>query len=300
MSPSGLIFNIQRFSLHDGPGIRTTLFFKGCPLRCAWCQNPESILPRAEMAFVAQRCSGCYLCADACNEEAIIRSESERINFGRCTACGRCAQACATQSLILFGRSWTAAELAREVRADKEFFDDSGGGLTLSGGEPLQQWRFLSLFLPAVKDAGIHTTVETCGCCKWPHMEALLPYLDLVYYDLKHMDTDRHHHFTGADNGLILENFSRLSEHFRPVVPRMPLVPGVNTTRGNIAATARFLRERGHRTIHLLPYHGMGSVKYQWLNSTHAPLQVAAPGQEENRSVAALFEKEGINAVLYD
>jgi pyruvate formate lyase activating enzyme len=300
VSPKGLVFNIQRFSLHDGPGIRTTLFFKGCPLRCAWCQNPESIKPRAEMAFVAQRCSGCFQCADACYENAIIRSEAVRIDYDQCTACGRCANACANESLILFGRQWSTAALAEAARRDQDFFDESGGGLTLSGGEPLQQWRFLSTFLPVIKAAGIHVTVQTCGCFKWPQMEALLPYLDLVYYDLKHMDPDLHRHFTGSDNGTILDNFIRLSEQFTAVVPRMPLVPDINTTHDNIGATAHFLREQGHHTIHLLPYHGLGSRKYQWLNNPHHPLKVATPEPDKNQAVAAHFMKEGIDALLYD
>ena len=300
MSPKGLIFNIQRFSLHDGPGIRTTLFFKGCPLQCAWCQNPESIRPKAEMAFVAKRCSGCFLCADACHENAIIRSESERIDYKRCTACGYCAKECPTASLVLFGRPWSTADLAEAVCRDRDFYNDSGGGVTLSGGEPLQQWRFLSTFLPVVKDAGIHITVQTCGWFKWTHMEALLPHLDLVYYDFKHMDPDCHRRYTGTDNRLILDNFIRLAERSPAVVPRMPLVPEINTTHDNIAATAQFLSEQGHHTIHLLPYHGMGRLKYQWLNNTHAPLKVAVPGPDRNEAVAAHFMKEGIDAVLYD
>ncbi|MBC2712301.1 MAG: glycyl-radical enzyme activating protein [Desulfosarcina sp.] len=295
-----LIFNIQRFCLHDGPGIRTTLFFKGCPLHCAWCQNPESIDPKPEMAFIAERCRGCFQCADACEADAIIRSEEKRIDHSRCTACGRCAEVCPSGGLTLVGRRWTVDTLVAEVLKDRDFFVDSGGGITLSGGEPMLQGRFLEVFLPAVKEHGIHVNLETCGCYQWEQIEPLLPFLDLIYFDLKHMDPTTHRHHTGVDNGRILDNFARLTRGAGTLVPRMPIVPGINDTEANVADTARFLLHHGHDTIHGLPYHGLGADKLRWINSPLRPLNLTSMDAEACRPVGRMFAKRGINAVIYD
>jgi pyruvate formate lyase activating enzyme len=295
-----LIFNIQRFCLHDGPGIRTILFFKGCPLRCAWCQNPESIRPKAEMAFVAERCKGCFQCAEACGNAAILRSEAKRIDYERCTACGRCADVCPAGSLRLVGRRRPADALMGEVLRDLDFFLDSGGGITLSGGEPLLQWRFLADFLPQVREQGIHITLETSGYFEWPHIQPLLPFLDLIYFDLKHMDTTTHRQFTGAGNRRILENFSRLAGASSPLTARMPIVPGVNDSQENIGRTSRFLLRHGHHSIHGLPYHGLGADKTRWINSPLQPLHLASMDAVACAPIKRMFEKEGIHAVIYD
>ena len=242
---------------------------------------------------MAPRCSGCYLCADACNEEAIIRSESERINFSRCTACGRCAQACATQSLILFGRSWTAAELAREVRADKEFFDDSGGGLTLSGGEPTLFVDFTRELLGHLKQAGIHTLLETCGLFDPEIFEQkLYPYLDAIYFDIKLMDDDMHRKYCGASNETILKNCSRLLQLSRTgsvdVLPRTPLIPGVTDTYDNLKAIAGFLTSVGAEKIELLEYHPMWREKNLKLG---LPLPTDAPADLDSFSSRGHLEK---------
>ena len=295
-----LIFNIQRFCLHDGPGIRTTLFFKGCPLRCAWCQNPESIRREAEMAFFAARCRGCFQCAAACDSSAILRSEETRIDYGRCTVCGRCADVCPAESLTLVGRTWPMDVLVGEVLSDLDFYRDSGGGITLSGGEPLLQWRFLEAFLPKVKHKGVHVTLETSGFFAWAHIQPLLPFLDLIYFDLKHMDSKIHCQYTGTVNGRILDNFSRLSSALNPLVPRMPIVPGINDSEENIRETSRFLLCHGHHVIHGLPYHGLGADKVRWINSPLQPLHLASMDADACESVKQMFEKEGIHAVIYD
>lgn len=295
-----LIFNIQRFCLHDGPGIRTTLFFKGCPLRCAWCQNPESISPEAEMAFIAERCKGCFQCAEACGNAAILRSKEMRIDYGRCTVCGRCADVCPAESLTLVGRRWPVDALLGEVLRDLDFFQDSGGGITLSGGEPLLQWRFLEDFLPRVKQQGIHVTLESSGYFEWAHIESILPFLDLIYFDLKHMDTKIHRHYTGAGNRRILDNFSRLSSALTLLVPRMPIVPGVNDSKENIGETSRFLLRHGHRSIHGLPYHGLGVEKNRWINSSLQPLHLTSMDADACTPIKRMFEKEGIHAIIYD
>jgi pyruvate formate lyase activating enzyme len=297
---NALIFNIQRFCLHDGPGIRTTLFFKGCPLRCAWCQNPESISTEAQMAFVAARCKGCFQCAEACGSAAILRSEEARIDYERCTVCGRCADVCPAESLAIVGRRWSVDSLTGEVLRDLDFFRDSGGGITLSGGEPLMQWRFLEHFLPEAKRRGVHVTLETSGFFEWAHIQPLLPFLDLIYFDLKHMDTKIHRQYTGAGNGRILDNFSRLSSTLNPLVPRMPIIPGVNDSAENIAETARFLLRHGHHGIHGLPYHGLGADKNRWINSPLQPLHLASVDADACAPIKRKFEKEGIHADIYD
>lgn len=295
-----IIFNIQRFCLHDGPGLRTTLFFKGCPLCCAWCQNPESISSEAQMAFVAARCRRCFQCAGACGSAAILRSEEARIDYKRCTVCGRCADICPAESLTLVGRSWPVDVLMAEILRDLDFFRDSGGGITLSGGEPMQQWRFLKDFLPEVKRQGVHITLETSGFFDRVNIEPLLPYLDLIYFDLKHMDAKVHRHYTGAGNGRILDNFSRLSSAPNPLVPRMPIVPGVNDTEENVCETSRFLLRHGHQSIHCLPYHGLGAAKVRWINTPLKPLHLASMDADACAPVRQMFEKEGIHAVIYD
>jgi len=295
-----LIFNVQRFCLHDGPGIRTTLFFKGCPLRCAWCQNPESISPEAQMAFIAERCKGCFQCADACEKTAILRSADVRIDYSRCNVCGRCAEVCPANSLTLVGRRRPLDALMGEVLRDQDFFLDSGGGITLSGGEPLLQWHFLEDFLPQVKQRDIHVTLETCGYFDWVHIQPLLPFLDLIYFDLKHMDTKIHRRYTGAGNRRILDNFARLSGASPPLVPRMPIVPGVNDSKENISETARFLLRHGHHSIHGLPYHGLGANKIRWINTSLQPLHLSSLDAAACAPIKRTFEKEGIHAVIYD
>ena len=295
-----LIFNIQRFCLHDGPGIRTTLFFKGCPLRCAWCQNPESIDSRPQIVFIARRCQSCFRCEEACERGAILRLVEKRIDRSRCDECGRCVQACPTGGLTRLGRRWTVAALVTEVLKDRDFFIDSGGGITLSGGEAMQQWRFLQAFLPVVKAQGIHVTLETCGLFDWHKMPRLLAFLDLIYFDLKHMDNQYHRRYTGVDNEPILKNFIRLNASAATLVPRMPIVPGITDTTANIAATARFLQCHGHATIHGLPFNSLGADKRRWIDSPLPPLNLADMDTATCRQVEHQFAQRGINAIIYD
>jgi glycyl-radical enzyme activating protein len=199
----GLLFDLQRFSLHDGPGIRSTVFFKGCPLRCRWCQNPESHTCTPEMAFYQERCQACFCCEAVCPEQAITRRPEARIDFARCSACGACAAVCDSQAIVTIGQRWPVDRLVAEIEKDRDFFEDSGGGVTLSGGEPMGQHAFLACLLPALKARGRHVALETCGVFTWQQMEPLLPHLDLIYFDLKHMAPDIHRDLTGRDNTLI-------------------------------------------------------------------------------------------------
>lgn len=295
-----LIFDIQRFSLHDGPGIRTTVFFKGCSLACAWCQNPESLRLAAEMAFYGQSCQGCLACREACPRGAIVEGDEQRIDYARCDACGACVEACPTGSLRLIGRRWSAPELAEEVCKDADFFADSGGGVTLSGGEPVLQAGFLGGFLPRLRERGVEVNLETAGHYPWERLEGLLPLVDLIYFDLKHMDDAAHQWHTGSSNQRILENFARLAAAGAPLQARMPLIPGVNDDPGNIAATARFLRQQGQDSIHCLPYHPWGEAKLPRIASRLAPLGLARQEPEQLNHTAELFEEHHVHALLYD
>ena len=298
-SPCATVFDIQRFSLHDGPGIRTTVFFKGCPLHCAWCQNPESHKRNPEIAFYAERCARCFACRAACPLGAIVEGP-RRVDFTRCDNCGRCAAVCPNQALRLIGREWTADALVAELRKDADFFADSGGGVTLCGGEPLLHADFLGAFLPLLKRENIHVCVETCGAFGWEKVAPLLAHTDLVYFDLKHMDTDRHRALTGGANATILENFTRFARMDIALQARLPLIPGINDDEGNIRSTARFLKGAGQHSIHCLPYHAMGEAKLERIETTQKPLGLPSFSAGNKERIQDLFAQEDINAVFYE
>ena len=294
------VFDIQRFSIHDGPGIRTTIFFKGCPLRCRWCQNPESHKSGIEIAFYKERCAFCFACKDVCPENAIVESEGVRIDFDRCNACGKCVSECMNNALRLVGRNWDVSALLCEILKDKDFFDDSEGGITLSGGEPTLYSAFLREFLPLVKNEGVHVNMETSGAFKWNSIESILPFLDLIFYDLKLMDSKMHQVYTGIDNRTIMENLKRLAGNFPNLSVRMPVIPSINDTPYNIAATARFLKENSLQAIHLLPYHSLGEAKLGRIKTDLEPLDLPADNGDYLLSAKSRFEDHGISVTLYD
>lgn len=294
------IFDIQRFSIHDGPGIRTTIFFKGCPLRCRWCQNPESHKSGIEVAFYKERCAFCFDCKDVCPEDAILESEDVRINFDHCSTCGQCVSACMNDALRLVGKRWNALTLLDEVLKDKDFFDDSEGGITLSGGEPTMYSAFLREFLPLVKKEGVHVNMETCGMFKWDNINSILPFLDLIFYDLKLMDSKMHQIYTGVDNTMIIENLSKLAVNFSNLQARMPVIPTINDTQDNIADTVRLLKKNNLETIHLLPYHNLGEAKLPGIKTDLEPLDLPTDNGVYLLSAKKLFENQGIYVILYD
>ncbi len=225
----GTIFNIQRYSIHDGPGIRTTVFFKGCPLRCLWCQNPESQTFQQELFFNRDRCTGCGRCLPACPEKAIeIVEGRSRTLRTLCNVCGACAEVCPEEARVLMGKVVSAKEVFAEVDKDAVFYERSGGGVTLSGGEPLAQPEFAIEILSLCKNAGIHTAIETCGHAPWETVERVLKVVDLVLYDLKHMDPVEHRKITGVSNALALENLKRVyRESHLALSIRIPVIPGL-------------------------------------------------------------------------
>lgn len=295
-SDTALIFDIQRFSLHDGPGIRTTLFFKGCPLRCSWCQNPESRRRHPEVAFYAERCQACFTCRAACGKDAILSAQDRRIAYQACNHCGACTRVCPTKALVTIGTPWGAKALLAEALKDQDFFLDSRGGITLSGGEPMVHWQFLRQFLPLVKARGIHVNMETSGFFALEQIESLRPHLDLIYFDLKHMDSQAHHRHTGVGNQRILDNFARLAGEFKHLQPRMPVVPSINDDAVNIRATAACLHRSGLTEIHLLPYHNLGESKGGRIKGSQATFAHPSLEPLALTPIQKLFAEEGIHA----
>jgi pyruvate formate lyase activating enzyme len=270
---SGVVFNIQRFSIHDGPGIRTTVFLKGCPLRCFWCQNPESQSGSPEIVLDRRKCTLCGACSTACPYGA-IRLEAGRPIFERriCAGCGRCAVVCPSEARRLSGTRMTVEEVIHEILKDAKFYENSGGGVTLSGGEPLAQPEFARSIFKRCKEAELHTTLDTCGFAPWPDIEKLLEFVDLVLFDIKHLDASMHREATGQDNLLILENARKIAR-LKPMRIRVPLVPGFNDSSGAVSRIAAFVKsELGTRDIDLLAYNRMGEVKYDFLEKSCVPL----------------------------
>jgi pyruvate formate lyase activating enzyme len=295
----GLIFHIRSHAVHDGPGVRTTVFLKGCPLHCLWCCDPESQGRVPDLVWLKERCLGCDLCLPACPRSALARGEhgERQLDQGRCDHCGACAEACPGEALDLMGRWLTVEQVLAVAMRDALHAGGSGGGLTLSGGEPLAQVDFAAELLDRYKHQGrgMHTAVATCGQAPWWHVERLAPNVDLFLYDLKHMDPDEHRRYTGAGNEDILDNARRLAEAGRTLVIRVPLIPGVNDTRDNLEATAAFVRTLpGVERLDLLPYHRVAEPKHQRLGRVHALAGSPAFGPEKIAWAKDLLERAGM------
>jgi len=295
-----LIFDIQRFCLHDGPGIRTVIFFKGCALRCAWCHNPESHSAKQEVAFFSHCCIQCYACRESCPKGTILTGPERRIDTSLCDGCGNCVDSCMPGALRMIGKTWGTDNLLAEAMSDRDFFMSSGGGVTLSGGEPLLQASFLEGFLPSLKGEGIHVTLETCGHFPWADMERIAPFLDLIYFDLKHMDSECHEYYTTRGNGLILDNFRKLAAAFPHLQPRMPVIPGINDDEKNIFAAAALLHECAMDTIHCLPYHKLGEAKRGRIGMGRPRIDLNIPDRPDLKPLIERFAREGIHVVAYD
>lgn len=287
---TGLVFDIRGFSLHDGPGLRTTVFLKGCPLRCLWCCNPESQQAQPEAVWIAERCIGCNRCLEVCVARAIaLTADGGRwIDPGRCDACGRCVEACPGEALQVVGRRMPVEAVLAQVARDALYAEHSGGGLTLSGGEPLAQPEFALELLRRYRseEKGAHTAVETSGEAEWEVLETLLPEVDLFLYDLKHPDSAAHRRLTGRGNERILANARRLAAAGANLVIRMPLVEGENDDPRALSATADFVASlRAVRRIDLLPYHRLGEPKYRRLGRCYR--LEGKPAASPNRVEAA-------------
>jgi len=265
MSLTGRLFDIQRFSVHDGPGIRTTVFFKGCPLRCLWCHNPEGIRMGDELSFLPDKCIGCGWCFSVCENHAHQMIDGQHVlDRDKCTICGRCAEKCHAAALEIVGRTATVEETLAEVLRDRPFYETSGGGMTLSGGEPLMQIDFAVALLQAAKGEGLHCAVETCGQVAWKCFERIVPYVDLFLFDIKETDTVRHEQYTGAGNEQILDNFRRLYDTGADILLRLPIVPGLNDRDEHFRAAAELVAQLPDLLgVEIMPYHRLGLSKRQ-------------------------------------
>lgn len=280
---TGIIFNIQKFSIQDGPGIRTTVFLQGCPLRCQWCHNPESQSFRPRLLLFPERCIGCGRCQPVCEQQALQ-------DPARCQHCGRCAAVCPALARELAGREVTVEEVLQVVEQDRVFYEESGGGVTFSGGEPLAQPAFLLALLAACRNRGLATAVDTSGYAPAEVLTNIAPYTDLFLYDLKLLDSEQHHHYTGVPTEPILDNLRLLFQLKRRVFLRLPIIPGINDSEEQLLALSAFLRELGEvEQINLLPYHALARDKYRRLQLPYPLAHTPEPADDRLKEIAALL-----------
>jgi pyruvate formate lyase activating enzyme len=277
----GLIFDIKKYAIHDGPGIRTTVFLKGCPLNCWWCANPESIAASKEFFFWPDRCLHCNACIQACKNSAIEEDETgKKVDESECNFCGDCVQECYSEALEMIGREISVEELLWEIEKDTFFYQGSGGGITFSGGEPLYQPEFLYEMLAACKGKNLHTAVDTCGFVSWDILNKIRPYVDLFLYDIKLMDERKHKRYTGVSNRLILENLEKLVKNHKVII-RMPFISRINDDEDNMRRMGEYLSKLNNiEEIDFLPYHSMGVSKYERLNMKYRIADLKPPTQE--------------------
>lgn len=298
---TGIVFNIQRFSVNDGPGIRTLVFFKGCPLKCIWCSNPESQKISKEVSYIKKICIKCQLCVKNCPQGALFFYKNNIFYSDKnCILCGKCVQLCPVNARKIEGKEYTVEELFKEVYKDIVFFKTSGGGVTISGGEPYSQYEFLNSFLKKCRKEGLNTAVETCGFVEWEKIKKTVDSIDLFLFDIKHMDTQIHKKLTGIDNALILNNLKNMLSLDLNLIIRFPLIPGFNDDKKNLNNICVFLKSINYKKeIHLLPYHRLGMNKYQHLGKSYKLNQLKPPGKEKISTVKEFFEKEGFAVKLF-
>ncbi|OLS14602.1 MAG: glycyl-radical enzyme activating family protein [Promethearchaeota archaeon CR_4] len=292
---TGIIFNIQKFSVHDGPGIRTTVFMKGCPLQCLWCSNPESQDFSINLMVRDVNCKGCGACVEACPQAAITiaKKTGRKIDRKKCNSCLLCVDSCLYHSLNRCGRSVTVREVLDEVLQDKPFYKNSGGGVTVSGGEPLSQSHFVSDLLAECKREGLHTALETTGYGKWEAMEKVLRFVDLVLFDIKHLDSEIHQRMTGVKNNLILENLRRTAKQ-NQVWLRIPLIAGFNDSEEHIKRIAGLAKEIHAQRISFLPYHEGGKSKCEQLGIPYGFPDGKTPDEKHIDNLKRIIEKAGV------
>jgi len=296
---SGSIFNIQKFSIHDGPGIRTTVFFKGCPLRCQWCHNPESQPTGGQVLFWPGRCIGCGACVESCPQGAITLGQAGALtDLDLCDQCGECVEDCYAQARELVGRQVGVPEVMAEILKDRPFYEESGGGATFSGGEPLMQPDFLLALLQACQAQEIHTTVDTCGFAPWDVLERIRPYTGMFLFDLKMMDAARHREYTGASNQPILRNLRRLSASGQSIRLRIPIIPGINDDTQHIRQIGEFAAGLPHLDeVELLPYHPIAAEKYRRLKLHYALPETQPPSEERLAEIAQVLRGFGLKVI---
>lgn len=298
----GLILHIEQMALFDGEGIRTVIFLMGCPLRCRWCSTPQSQKMKPQLGYDPLRCQGCFSCLEACPHGAISRDGGKvKTDPAKCRLCFECVKACPHGARRGYGRLETLEHLVREIEKDEVFFYHSGGGVTLSGGEPLAQVDFAESILRACRERGIHTAMETSGQVTWESFERVLPLLDAVYVDIKHSGPEEHRQLTGVDNRLILDNIRKIDQSPYPVdlFIRLPLVPGCNDDRENLARTAGICKSlKKFKEIHILPYHRLGVESYRFLNRQYELEQLPSLEPEAAEAAAELMRGLGVKVKI--
>ncbi len=290
------IFDIQRYSINDGPGIRTTVFFKGCPLKCLWCDNPESQSQTPQLFYFESLCSRCHRCISICPNEAVSVGEDDSIitDRNRCNACGTCTVICPNDARVITGRAMTVDQVMEVIKQDEPFYRNSNGGMTASGGEAAIQPEFLINLFRRCQEIGIHTALDTTAYVKWEVLRQIIDYADLVLLDIKHIDSSAHREITGVDNNLILENAQKIVDTGKLVWARFPLIPGCNDSNENISATGDFVFGVGLTQIDILPYHRLGTGKYTRLEMEY-PLTDAQPYSETQiNSIKSILEDRGL------
>lgn len=292
------VFEIERYATKDGPGIRTVVFFKGCNLRCIWCQNPESHLMKPEVMYSAEQCAGCRKCLSACPNGSIkeIPPFGFISNHDTCLLCGACVDACFYAARKIVGQKYTIDNLMEEILKDKHFYDNSGGGVTFSGGEPLLQYKAVSEIARQCRSRGIHTALETAGHVEWTVFKAIVPYMDLIFYDVKHIDGKLHKAYTGVSNKLILENLQKLSMQFDNIIVRIPIVPNVNNTIDVQRRIYSFLSKSTRvKTVELLPFNKLGAGKYNGLGRVYEMGNTKSMHKEDCHPFAEEAHKFGLD-----
>jgi len=300
---TGLVSDFQRFSIHDGPGIRTIVFLKGCPLHCTWCANPEAISARPEIMLIPHNCIGCGKCIEACPSKCFGESDGAvcSIDRDRCLLpeCGKCQRVCYANAVNISGRYLTVEEVMDVVLRDREFYERTKGGITFSGGEPFAQPDFLLELARTAKVLKLHTAVETCGHVSWNIFDSVLDYLDIVLYDLKHMDPDRHLQGTGVNNRIILENAKRIDASGKPIRIRLPLIPEFNDSEENVRATAEFIKGFSNlEALDILPYHRMGEPKWGQLDREYQLHGVTPHSKDQIFRLADIARTYGIEVTV--
>jgi pyruvate formate lyase activating enzyme len=313
LSSTGLIFNIQRFSIHDGPGIRTTVFFKGCSLRCFWCHNPEGRHSRPEIQFFPERCIGCGECLDHCPNDAHTTKEEFHLYLRElCKSCGDCVATCYSNALESTGKFMTTDEVMDEILRDRMFYETSNGGVTLSGGEPVLQSNFAIEILKRCKQEDLHTAIETCGNYQWQELESLLPFTDLIMMDMKLIDPVKHKSACGDSNERILANAKRLALTDKPIIFRTPIIPTVNDKMEDVGAIVKFIRNLVELRIkhnngqgpwaeiqfELLPFHRLASDKYRSLGMEYRAKDLQPPTKDKMQELAKIAEIEGVEVLV--
>jgi len=301
-SRKAVIFDIKHYAIHDGPGIRTTVFFKGCPLHCGWCHNPEGINPAPEIFLRSSLCAeDCTTCVVVCPKGALLKpgKSSVVIDRTKCDLCGLCEPACSYGALELVGKEMTVSEIMQEVEKDRIFFEESSGGVTLSGGEPLSDPVFLEPLLGELKSKNIHVVADTSGFFNFEKFSHLLDKIDMFLYDIKIMDSQNHKRYTGRSNDLILENLKRLTRSGKPVAARMPLIADINDSDKNIKETAEFLNQLDNIIrVHLLPYHKGGEAKQKRLGRGESLNDFKAPSEEKIEDIKKMISGYGFSVKI--